>query len=155
MKHKLVYAMLLLALSATAQAEKVTCKAIGIMDGDTLKCLTSDHTQLKVRLSQIDAPEKAQSHGEKSKQSLSELVFGQPVVLDVQDTDRYGRLLATVYLNGRDINLEQVRRGYAWAYRRYVKDPAYIQVEREAKAQRRGLWQDPAPIEPEQWRRGS
>lgn len=136
-----------------AYAEKIECRVVGITDGDTLTCLSAERRQIKVRLAQIDAPERAQPFGQRSKRALSELVFSRNVVLDVESTDRYRRSVATVIVAGKDINLEMVRTGMAWAYDRYVHDPRYFVVQRNAKDNRVGLWADKSPIRPSEWRR--
>jgi endonuclease YncB( thermonuclease family) len=122
----------------------------------TVKALLTGNELLRVRLSWIDAPEKSQAFGQRSKQHLSELVFGRDVELYTYGLDRYGRTLAVVILNGVDINLEQVRSGMAWVYDRYVVQApesiraSYRQAEAEAWEQQRGLWS-----ERDQFRRGN
>lgn len=122
-------------------------------DGDTLTVLIEGR-QVRVRLLDIDAPELGQPFGTRSKQSLSELCFGKRAELDVRSHDRYGRTLAHVHCAGRDANAEQVRRGYAWAYVRYAPPESPLHaLEREARMARRGLWGDPDPTPPWDWRR--
>jgi endonuclease YncB( thermonuclease family) len=139
-------------LSFPVYAE-VTGKVVAVVDGDTLTVLR-DKEQIKVRLVEIDAPEKAQAFGNRSKQSLSDLCFGKTATLADQGKDRYRRTLARVTCDGIDANAEQVRRGMAWVYRRYapIDAPLYA-VEGEAKAEKRGLWVDAEPIPPWEWRR--
>lgn len=128
---------------------------VGVSDGDTLTCLMSGNRQVKVRLHQIDAPEKGQDFGNAARQKLSSLVFNKVVKLKTQGTDRYGRTIAEVFINGQNINKEMVKTGYAWAYREYVKDNQYIVLENEAKAAYKGLWSQPNPIKPSDFRRGT
>jgi endonuclease YncB( thermonuclease family) len=150
---------LLLASAALGQETVIAAKVVAITDGDTVKALVTGNELLRVRLSWIDAPEKSQAFGQRSKQHLSELVFGRDVELHIHGLDRYGRTLAVIFVNGMDANLEQVRIGMAWCYTRYLSQaPAeiqasYRQAEAEARAQRLGLWSDPWPIEPWLWRR--
>ena len=115
-----------------------------------------ERKQVKVRLTDIDAPELRQPFGTRSKQSLSEMCFGKVAVLDVRGQDRYKRSLAQVTCAGTDANAEQVRRGYAWTYTRYAprNSPLY-ELERSARVAHRGLWGDDSPIPPWEWRRGS
>lgn len=127
-------------------------KVIGIADGDTLTVL-AERQQIKVRLAEIDAPEKGQAFGNRSKQSLSVLCHGKQARLDDKGKDRYGRTLARVYCDGTDANAEQVRRGMAWVYDRYVTDRSLYVLQDEAKAARRGLWADSSPMPPWEWRR--
>lgn len=145
------WAIFALALSSPALAD-FTGKVVAVADGDTLTVL-HDREQIKVRLVVIDAPEKAQAFGNRSKQSLSDLCFGKTATLSDQGKDRYRRTLARVTCDGIDANAEQVRRGMAWVYRRYapIDSPLYA-VEGEAKAAKRGLWADADPIPPWEWR---
>ncbi|HEX6008376.1 MAG TPA: thermonuclease family protein [Burkholderiales bacterium] len=126
---------------------------VGVQDGDTLTVLI-DRRQVRVRLVEIDAPELGQPFGTRAKQSLSELCYGRRAELDIRGRDRYGRTLAQVSCGGKDANAEQVVRGLAWTYVRYVTpDSPLHALEREARAARRGLWGDPQPIPPWNWRR--
>lgn len=126
---------------------------VGIMDGDTVKVLSSDHRQAKCRLHGIDAPEKSQSNGQKSKQALSDLIYRKAVDIQVVDQDRYGRSVCRISLGGRDINLEQVSTGMAWMYRQYNKDPMYDQAESSARSKHIGLWAEANPTPPWEFRR--
>lgn len=153
MNRTILLAALLLPLYATAAP--ISCKVVAISDGDTLTCLTAERTQIKVRLAEIDTPEKAQPYGQKSKAALSALVFGKQVTLATQAKDRYGRTLARVSAGGQDANREMVRLGAAWVYRQYSKDKSLLAVEAEAKSSRRGLWAMPEAdrIPPWEWRK--
>ncbi len=121
--------------------------------------LDADQRPNKIRLVGIDAPEKAQAFGYKSKQSLSDLVYLKTVEVAWSKQDRYGRIVGQIRLDGVDISLEQVRRGMAWHYKQYQKEQseedrlAYAQAESLARDQRIGLWQDPHPTEPAAFRR--
>ena len=142
-------------LMPSAAADLLTCKVVAISDGDTLTCLTAERTQIKVRLAEIDTPEKAQPYGQKSKDALAALVFGKQVTLATQTKDRYGRTVARVSAGGQDANLEMVRLGAAWVYRQYNKDKSLLAVEAEAKSSRRGLWALPEAdrMPPWEWRK--
>jgi len=109
---------------------------------------------VKVRLAGIDAPERDQPFGQRRRQSLSELAFGQPATVMVQKTDEYGRTVGTVTVGGVNVEAEQVRRGLAWVYRKYSDDARRLALEAEAKAARRGLWADANPMPPWAWRHG-
>jgi endonuclease YncB( thermonuclease family) len=109
--------------------------------------------QTKVRLTEIDAPEKRQLFGERSKQSLSNLVYGKRVKVNQQDRDRYGRVVGSVYTESLDVNTEQIR-GMAWIYRKYNRDRSLLALEQEARGAKRGLWSDLNPIPPWEYRHG-
>lgn len=147
-------ALLLLSLLAASPAlADIRGRVVSIQDGDTLTVVI-DRRQVKVRLTDIDAPELRQPFGTRSRQSLSEMCFGKLASLDVRGEDRYHRSLAQVTCDGKDANTEQVRRGYAWTYVRFARrDSPLHALEQEAKTARRGLWADPAPVAPWDWRR--
>jgi micrococcal nuclease len=128
-------------------------RVVSVHDGDTLTVLM-DRKQVKVRLTDIDAPELGQPFGKNSRQSLSELCFGKTASLDVRGQDRYKRTIARVTCDGLDANAEQVRRGYAWTYIRYApKGSPLHAIQVAARSEQRGLWADPAPVPPWDWRR--
>jgi endonuclease YncB( thermonuclease family) len=109
-----------------------TAKVVGVSDGDTITVL-KEKTRFKIRLHGIDAPESHQAFGNRAKQFSSDLVFGKTVQIRPLNTDRYGRTLAWVYVNGKTVNEEIVRAGYAWHYKRYSKDRNLAEAEIEAR----------------------
>jgi len=146
-----IAASLALAVSFSAWAD-FAGKVVGVADGDSIKMLR-DREQVKVRLVEIDAPEKGQAFGNRSKQALEDLVKGQEVRVVERGKDRYQRTLGRVYRGDLDVNAEQVRQGLAWVYRQYSKDATLFPIEAEAKEQKRGLWRDPEPVPPWEWRK--
>ena len=148
-------ALFLLAFSI-AQAATITGKVVGISDGDTLILLTTAKEQMKVRLYGIDAPESKQAFGTRAKQELSSLAFGKEARVEVVEKDRYGRSVGRVVVGTLDINVEMVRRGFAWWYRNYAKkDAALAAAETEAKNAGRGLWSDKEPTPPWEFRQSA
>lgn len=141
------------ALSSCASETRLSCRVVGISDGDTLTCLARNNRSIKIRLADIDAPEKRQAFGQKSKQALSNLVFQRQVQLKIWGKDRYQRTLATVYYRGQNINLMMVKQGFAWVYTQYLHDPIYLAEQQHAQAKGIGLWADHRPIEPRLWRK--
>lgn len=131
---------------------------VRVADGDTITVLDASKVQHKIRLAGIDAPEKAQAYGQRSRESLDELVAGRTVIVETTKKDRYGRFVGKVLVNGRDINIEQIRRGMAWFYRHYEKEltdsdrQSYDRAEVEAKDYQRGLWADRSPTPPWEFR---
>ena len=148
-------------LSQIALADTYTGKVVGVSDGDTITVLDSSNTQHRVRLAGIDAPEKSQAFGQRSKENLSGLVFGRSVIIDTQKNDRYGREIGKVILSGQDANLSQVRMGLAWHYKTYEKEQSttdrakYARAETEARSRGVGLWREPKPLPPWDFRHGS
>jgi len=153
-----VITILLLALACTAHAETISGRVVGVADGDTITVLDADKVQHKIRLSGIDAPEKKQPFGNRSKESLSELAFDKTVNVETTKRDKYGRQIGKVLVNGRDVNLVQVERGMAWFYRQYQREQSpndrrlYEAAEDAAKAGKRVLWRDADPVPPWVWR---
>jgi endonuclease YncB( thermonuclease family) len=133
--------------------EQIRGTVVGISDGDTLTILTDDKKSLRIRLSEIDAPEKKQAFGEQSKLQLAALCFQKNAILKQTSLDRYQRTLARVICDGVDANQAMVAGGYAWVYDRYVKDKSLYKWQRKAQQEKRGLWIDPSPIAPWAFRR--
>jgi endonuclease YncB( thermonuclease family) len=146
----LLLALLLAALAARAD---VPARVVAVHDGDTVTVL-SHRRELRIRLTDIDAPELGQPFGKRSKTALSDVCFGTVAGLEIRGRDRYGRTLARLRCDGVDANAEQVRRGYAWVFTRYARanSPLYA-LQLDAQAARRGLWTDGAPTPPWKWRR--
>lgn len=117
-----IFILLTILVALACQAEVITGKVVRVTDGDTITILDADKVQHKVRLAGIDAPEKAQAFGERSRDSLEDLVAGRSVTVETHKKDRYGRLVGKVLLNGLDVNMEQIRRGMAWFYRDYAHE---------------------------------
>ena len=143
---------------SSAAGVVLACLIVGVSDGDTLTARCDPATNaaaqtLKVRLAEIDAPEKAQPFGARSKAHLASLCFGRAAQVRAQTVDRYGRTVARVWCDGVDANAEQVRVGLAWAYEHYLKDERLLAVQADAREAQRGLWADVQPVPPWEWRR--
>lgn len=138
----------LLAVSSAAFAD-FSGTVVRIVDGDTLDVLVASRP-VRVRLAQIDAPERRQAYGARARQTLSALAFRRVVTVADTGVDGYGRQLGTVFVGGQNINAAMIDRGMAWAYRQYLTDRSLIRLEQQARAARRGLWNDHAPVAP--WR---
>ncbi len=145
--------ILLLVLNATLQAEEIRGKVVGIADGDTITVLDSQKVQHKIRLEGIDAPERGQAFGTKSREKLSDLVGDKDVVVTWEKKDRYGRILGDVHVGDRLINLEMVQEGLAWHYKQYSKSKELAESEEEARRAKKGLWADKSPVPPWEFRK--
>ena len=130
----------LIILSSYLFSLELIGKVVKVSDGDTVTILTSDKTQHKIRLNDIDAPEKKQAFGNKSKDNLAKYIAGKTVTVQYQKKDKYKRILGTIYYNNTDINLQQVKDGYAWVYKKYSNNQTYYKAERTARDKRVGLW---------------
>lgn len=150
--------MALIALTgfSGASAQDILAgKVISVADGDTLTILDARRAQHRIRLAEIDAPESGQAFGNRSKQLLASLCFGEQAEVRDTSADRYGRVVGTVYCRGTDANAEMVRQGLAWVYVQYARRGSPLfELERTARSEQRGLWSDPHPVEPWLWRRG-
>ena len=142
---------ILLLLFFTIPLFAISGQVIKISDGDTITILTQQREQVKVRLYGIDAPEKKQSYGQKSKQFLASLIAGQVVEVESKGKDRYKRTLGIIRHKGQDINAQMVLNGYAWAYVKYSR--MYIDQEKTARENKLGLWQSNDPTPPWVWRK--
>ncbi|HNX48796.1 MAG TPA: thermonuclease family protein [Thermoanaerobaculaceae bacterium] len=142
----------LLVAGGAAGAERFSGRVVSVRDGDTIEILRAGRA-VRVRLWGVDCPELAQGFGQRAKQRTAELVFGRNVQVSVVDHDRYGRLVARVEVEGRDLGEELIGGGMAWWYRYHApRQRSYEQAERTARAARRGLWSDGTPIEPWKYR---
>jgi endonuclease YncB( thermonuclease family) len=130
-------------------------RVVGVHDGDTLTVLVDGRQAVKVRLWGIDAPETGQAFGNAAKQNLSGLAFGKQVEISLKTKDRYGRVVSKVGLpDGTDAGAEMIRAGMAWHYVAYAKNEAvYARLETEARKAKVGLWQEPNPVPPWNWRK--
>lgn len=153
------FLLIALILSSPAVADVLEGKVVGVSDGDTVKILTVEKREEKIRLQGIDAPEKKQAFGAKAKQFLSDQVFGQQVKVEFSKRDRYGRILGKIVKAGKDVNLATLEAGMAWHYRFFAKDlpegdrAPYLQAEERARVAKLGLWIDKDPTPPWDFRR--
>lgn len=161
------------AASQDAEVQRVDARVVGVQDGDTVTILAEGNARHRVRLAGIDAPELGQPFGRRARESLSELVFAQPVRVEWRKRDPFGRLVGTLWVAPPDAPcrgsaecpatldaaLMQLERGHAWWFRRYANEQPpeervrYEAAEREAREQRLGLWRDRDPLAPWAWRR--
>ncbi|EIY6978641.1 thermonuclease family protein [Escherichia coli] len=127
-------------------------RVVRVLDGDTIDVMLSQHP-VRVRLVNIDAPEKKQDYGRWSEKIMKSLVAGKTVTVTYFQRDRYGRILGQVYApDGMNVNQFMVRAGAAWVYEQYNTDPVLPVLQEEARQQKRGLWADSAPVPPWVWR---
>lgn len=157
-KHISHYFFITLFSLSLLAAGTVTGRIVGVTDGDTVKILTADKHEIKVRLYGIDSPESAQDFGQAAKKKTSEIAFGKEASVEIIDSDRYGREVGIVRTGeGSSVNEQLVAAGLAWRYPQYCKlEPLCTdlgRLEQEARTAKRGLWADPAPAAPWQWRK--
>ena len=153
----LLFSLILIFLSYFTYAQEFSGKVVAIADGDTFTFLTSGKKQVKVRLAEIDTPERAQPYGTRARQALSDLILRKDVKVIKSDTDRYGRLVGHVFADGVHVNRMMVKEGMAWVYRQYLEDKSLLVEEQIARKTKRGLWSLPSTeqVPPWEWRRGS
>ncbi|WP_149277659.1 thermonuclease family protein [Pareuzebyella sediminis] len=139
--------------STSSEHKEILGKVIKIADGDTFTLIFENNFEVRVRLDGIDCPEKKQAFSNNAKLTLSDLIFGKMVRVKYEDKDRYGRVLGEVFEGDVNVNQEMVRRGYAWHFKRYSDDPILSELELEAKENKVGLWTDPNPMPPWDYRK--
>lgn len=155
LKRKIIClsAIIVLFLAVPGLADTFSGRVVAVTDGDTIKVMHQGRAE-RVRLQEIDCPEKHQAFGKRAKQFTAALVMGKEVTVIAEKADRYGRTLGYVILpDGRNLNRELVKAGLAWWYRHYSSDSSLGELEAEARAAKRGLWRDPQPVPPWEFRR--
>ena len=145
----LVLVTLYLALSVTEYQGKV----VRILDSNTIEVLHNQRPE-RIRLKRIDCPEIGQAYGKRAKQATSDLVFDKNVTLETHGKDKYGRTTADVTLpDGTNVNHTLVKDGWCWWYRKYAPlNTELEQLEKSAREAKKGLWADPHPMPPWEWR---
>jgi endonuclease YncB( thermonuclease family) len=149
----------ILFLSNFAHAKTIEGLVVGVADGDTITVLDQQKNTYKIRLQGIDAPEKKQAFGEKSKQSLHDLVHRKQVRIEYDKEDKYGRIVGKVTVDDVDVCLQQLVLGMAWHYKKYqneqsVSDRAlYSDTELKSKSLKLGLWTEDTPMPPWEFRK--
>jgi endonuclease YncB( thermonuclease family) len=154
----LPFAFLLLLSLAAGAVERVGT-VVGIADGDTLTLLDESRTLHRIRIDGIDAPERSQPYGQRARQSLADLAHGRSARAECPKSDRYGRIVCRVTVDGVDVGLEQLRRGLAWHYVKYAHEQSplarseYARAQEQARATRAGLWHFDTPTAPWDYRK--
>jgi len=152
--HLVLGVALMVVGACPASADSLEGVVVSVTDGDTITVLEGGRIQHKVRISSIDAPEKGQAFGARAQQALAKTVFRKLVTVEWSKRDRYGRLVAKILIQGRDVGLEMVLAGLAWHYKLYELEQTatdrqlYSSTELDARQRRAGLWSQPAPIPP-------
>ena len=140
------------AAPSAASAEILAGTVERVVAGDTIVFKTGDAKTQRVRLADIDIPELDQPWGGEAKAALKGWAENRRAQIRIVDTDRYGRLVATLWIDGKNINRRLVAKGHAWVYRRYLRDRALLRLEENAKANGLGLWSSEDVVEPRVWR---
>ena len=149
---KILALIIVLIWANVALAEEYSAKVIVVIDGDTLVVL-HNNAKVKIRLANIDAPEKDQPFGMDARQAMVGMVYKKQVQIDSKTVDKYGRTVALVSVDGLNVNEDMVKRGMAWEYSYYKLGRVYMALQSEAQQARRGLWSERSPIAPWVWRR--
>lgn len=154
-KTLVVFGLFYTACHTSVLAEVITGRVIKVADGDTITILDNQKKQHKIRLAQIDAPEKSQPWGKASRDYLNEWIYENVVTVDYDETDRYGRIVGDVYIGQYHVNSEMLRNGNAWVYTRYAKDKRLFELQESAKRNQFGLWSLPQSdqVPPWEWRK--
>jgi micrococcal nuclease len=148
MKQSIFFLTIIFLFCAFVQSNTLIGRVVGISDGDTITLLVDEKTQFKIRLADIDCPEKKQAFGQAAKKYLSDLIYGKTVSVQWKKKDRNNRIIGEIILGNQNINHQMVKAGYAWQYLKYSNDATLAQLEMNARKQKLGLWIDPNPIAP-------
>ena len=148
------YIFSILVLFVLSQKEVMIGKVVRVADGDTITVLVEGNKNERIRLSDIDAPEHGQDFSEKSRLYLADMVAGKIVRIEYKERDMYGRILGTVFINGKNVNEEMVRVGLAWEYK-YNKNEKITELQQEAKEKKLNIWRDKNPINPYDYRKSN
>ncbi len=161
--NKILFYLLYLLISFSCQYNQknndspnkiIKGKVIKIADGDSFTLLTENKKQIKIRMYGIDAPERKQAFYQKAKNNLARYIFKKKVTIQIKSTDQYQRIVGVVFLNDTlNINLQMIKDGYAWHYKKYSTDQVMAKAEKEAKQNKLGLWKENHPLPPWEWRR--
>jgi endonuclease YncB( thermonuclease family) len=140
-------------VAAVAAGSSFDAKVIGVVDADTLEVLDEAKVTHRVRLHGIDSPERGQPFAKKARAAMSSLVAGQNVTVESLGDDRYGRLIARIVVDGRDVGQAMIAGGWAWHYVKYDDSEVYAAAERQARESRAGLWRNERAVPPWEWRK--
>ena len=151
----LFFIALLPSVASAAMGQTLFGKVTRVVDGDTVAFKVHKGPVEKVRLADIDTPERDQPWGTEATTALRKWLMTKPARIEVVDTDRYGRLVATLWVDDENINRRLVKEGHAWVYRKYLRDTSLIKLEARAKSAKTGLWSSNNAIKPSDWRRGT
>ena len=139
--------------TASRAANAHLWRVVGVYDGDTITCIDDTNTQQKIRMAEIDAPELGQDFGTVSREAMAAMVFGKTVDVTDSGKDRYGRWIGHISVNGLNVNREMIATGNAWHYAAYSSDPSLAAVQSQAQTQKLGLWAQPNPTPPWNYRK--
>jgi endonuclease YncB( thermonuclease family) len=131
----------------------LSAKVIGIKDGDTVEIIDKQNNTVTLRLAEVDCPEKKQPFGTKAKQFTADLVYLKTIKYIVTNKDRYGRYIAKIYFENKYLSAEIIKKGMGWQYKKYSTSKELAKFEQQARSKKIGLWIDPNPIYPSEWRK--
>lgn len=152
LQHNPIFCVIILLIAVIVynyqvSADSFTAKVIHVIDGDTVDVLVINQL-VRIRLAEIDAPEKQQAYGEEAQQALAELIANKTVTVLKVDEDQYQRLIAIIKLDKQNINREMVKQGMAWVYTSYNHDLSLPILEAKARNAKLGLWAQAKPVAP-------
>lgn len=153
MKFKSVLFSLLLIPCLLFGQNSLTGKAVYFSDGDTFHLLPANGEKVKVRVADIDCPERAQPFGLEAKEFVMNQLKDKEITINIKETDRYGRKVARVIYDGKDLSEELVKHGFAWHYKRYSNDPELAELEQLARKDKLNIWSKPKPVPPWDYRK--
>lgn len=155
MKSFLLGCLFLLAYpdADSKRTAEQTGTVIRIVDGDTFDLLTTDKKVMRIRMYGIDCPERKQDFYQAAKNALSRYIFKKEILVKITGYDRNRRSIAIIYCNGQNINLVMIKNGFAWHFSKYLPDINFAQAEKQARMAKAGLWKNPGPVAPWEFRK--
>lgn len=140
--------------ASAALASEFSGQVVGVIDGDSLRVMHNGRAE-QIRLNGVDCPEKGQAFGQRAKTITSDFAFGQTVSVHPIEKDKYGRTVAIVVLpNGKTLNHELIKGGWCWWFRKYAPTNTELEgLEQAARQAKKGLWSDPRPVPPWEYRK--
>lgn len=153
MKKSVLLIIIFLLYSNGYSQTILSAKVIGIKDGDTVEVIDKQNNTVTLRLAEVDCPEKKQPFGTKAKQFTSDLVYLKTIKYIVTNKDRYGRYIAKIYFKNKYLSAEIIKKGMGWQYKKYSTSKELAKFEQQARSKKIGLWIDPNPIYPSEWRK--
>jgi endonuclease YncB( thermonuclease family) len=154
MKKQIILLFFIISINTLFSQTTLSAKVVGVKDGDTVVVLDSLNYQTTLRLAEVDCPEKDQPFGTKAKQFTSDQIYRKQIKYIVTDVDRYGRSIAKIYYDDyKYLSAEIIKNGFGWQYKKYSTSIYLAKLEKDARNNKRGLWIEPHPIYPSDWRR--
>ncbi|MFK7102234.1 thermonuclease family protein [Flavobacterium oreochromis] len=149
-RYKLIFIVLLICNITHSQ---IKGKVVKVKDGDTIEIIDENLDTYTIRIEGIDCPEKSQEFGSTAKKFTSNEIYLKNVEILPINKDKYGRIIAKVLYDKKNLSEELLKAGLAWHYKKFNKNAIYSNLEIKARKKKKGLWIQNNPIPPYQFRK--